>query len=189
MFTAEEKQKVREATDLVALVSETVPLRQRGRDLWGCCPFHHEKSPSFHVIPERGFWKCFSCGKGGDCFDYVMERDHLEFPDAVRMLAERAGIELSDGGETRRSDPGAPRRKRLYEAMEEAVSFYHMQLTRVRSRGPTRRVPTLRAAGSARRRRPVGPWLRAGWRSPRAMARVERLHRPRDGRRQPRRAP
>ena len=60
MFTAEEKQKVREATDLVALVSETVPLRQRGRDLWGCCPFHHEKSPSFHVIPERGFWKCFS---------------------------------------------------------------------------------------------------------------------------------
>lgn len=108
MFTAEEKQKVREATDLVALVSETVPLRQRGRDLWGCCPFHHEKSPSFHVIPDRGFWKCFSCGKGGDCFDYVMERDHLEFPEAVRMLAERAGIELSDGGETRRRDPGAP---------------------------------------------------------------------------------
>lgn len=135
MFTAEEKQKVREATDLVALVSETVPLRQRGRDLWGCCPFHHEKSPSFHVIPDRGFWKCFSCGKGGDCFDYVMERDHLEFPEAVRMLAERAGIELSDGGETRRRDPGAPRRKRLYEAMEEAVSFYHMQLTRVRSAG------------------------------------------------------
>ncbi len=135
MFTAEEKQKVREATDLVALVSETVQLRQRGRDLWGCCPFHHEKSPSFHVMPDRGFWKCFSCGKGGDCFDYVMERDHLEFPEAVRMLAERVGIALSDDGEGRRRTRSGSKKARLYEAVEEAASFYHLQLTRVRSAG------------------------------------------------------
>lgn len=135
MFTAEEKQKVREATDLVALVGETVALRPRGRDLWGCCPFHHEKSPSFHVMPDRGFWKCFSCGKGGDCFDYVMERDHLEFPEAVRMLADRAGIELSDSGEPVRRSRGGADKKRLYEAVEEAVAFYHAQLTRVRSEG------------------------------------------------------
>ena len=64
MFTPEDKQKIREATDLVALVGETVVLRQRGNDFWGCCPFHNEKSPSFHVMPDRGFWKCFSCGKG-----------------------------------------------------------------------------------------------------------------------------
>lgn len=135
MFTAEEKQKVREATDLVALVSETVALRQRGRDLWGCCPFHGEKTPSFHVMPDRGFWKCFSCGKGGDCFDYVMERDHLEFPEAVRMLAERAGIALSDDGDSWRRTRSGSKKARLYEAVEEAVSFYHMQLTRVRSAG------------------------------------------------------
>ena len=84
MFTPEEKQKVREATDLVQLVGETVALRQRGHDMWGCCPFHHEKSPSFHVMPDRGFWKCFSCGKGGDCFNFVMERDHVEFPGRPR---------------------------------------------------------------------------------------------------------
>lgn len=135
MFTPEEKQKVREATDLVQLVGETVALRSRGRDLWGCCPFHHEKSPSFHVMPDRGFWKCFSCGKGGDCFDFVMERDHLEFPEAVRMLADRAGIELSDDGTYERRSPGAAKKARLYDAVEAAVRFYHLQLTRVRSQG------------------------------------------------------
>lgn len=135
MFTPEEKQKVREATDLVALVGETVALRSRGHDLWGCCPFHQEKSPSFHVIPDRGFWKCFSCGKGGDCFDFVMERDHLEFPEAVRMLAERVGIELSDDGAYDGRARMSSKKNRLYEAVETAVSFYHLQLTRVRSAG------------------------------------------------------
>lgn len=135
MFTPEEKQKVREATDLVALVGETVALRSRGHDLWGCCPFHQEKSPSFHVIPDRGFWKCFSCGKGGDCFDFVMERDHLEFPEAVRMLAERVGIELSDDGTYDGRARTSSKKNRLYEAVETAVSFYHLQLTRVRSAG------------------------------------------------------
>ena len=134
MFTPEEKQKVREATDLLGLVGETVQLRSRGRDYWGCCPFHNEKSPSFHVMPERGFWKCFSCGKGGDCFDFVMEREHLEFPDAVRYLADRAGIELSDSGDYVRTRDGS-KKNRLYAAVEEAVAFYHAQLTRVRSQG------------------------------------------------------
>lgn len=135
MFTPEEKQKVREATDLVALVAETVALRPRGRDLWGCCPFHHEKSPSFHVMPDRGFWKCFSCGKGGDCFDYVMERDHLEFPEAVHYLADRAGITLSDDGTYERRAPGSAKKARLFEVMDAAVAHYHAQLTRVRSEG------------------------------------------------------
>jgi len=135
VFTPEEKQKVREATDLVALVGETVALRSRGRDYWGCCPFHNEKSPSFHVMPDRGFWKCFSCGKGGDAFNFVMEREHLEFPDAVRYLADRAGIELQDAREFGQPRSGGTKKARLYEAVEEAVSFYHMQLTRVRSQG------------------------------------------------------
>lgn len=135
MFTPEDKQKIREATDLVALVGETVVLRQRGNDFWGCCPFHNEKSPSFHVMPDRGFWKCFSCGKGGDCFSYVMERDHLEFPDAVRALAERAGIDLPDDAPYERRFSGTAKKSRLYEAVEEAANYYHLQLTRVRSAG------------------------------------------------------
>ncbi len=140
MFTPEEKLKVREATDLVGLVGETVALRSRGRDLWGCCPFHHEKSPSFHVMPDRGFWKCFSCGKGGDCFNFVMERDHVEFPDAVRILADRAGIVLSDDGSSYRKDPNATQRGRIFEVVQAAVEFFHRELTR--SRTP--------AAGAAR---------------------------------------
>lgn len=133
MFTPEEKLKVREATDLVGLVGETVALRSRGRDLWGCCPFHHEKSPSFHVMPDRGFWKCFSCGKGGDCFTFVMERDHVEFPDAVRILADRAGIALSDDGSSYRKDPNATQRTRVFEVVQAAAEFFHRELTRSRT--------------------------------------------------------
>ena len=133
MFTPEEKQKVREATDLVQLVGETVALRQRGNDMWGCCPFHHEKSPSFHVMPDRGFWKCFSCGKGGDCFNFVMERDQVEFPEAVRILADRAGIVLSDDGSSYKRDPNATQKGRLYEVVQAAAEFYHAQLTRSRT--------------------------------------------------------
>lgn len=133
MFSPEEKQKVREATDLVQLVGETVALRQRGRDMWGCCPFHHEKSPSFHVMPDRGFWKCFSCGKSGDCFNFVMERDHVEFPEAVRILADRAGIVLSDDGLRYTKDPAATQKGRLYEVVQAAADFFHTQLTRSRT--------------------------------------------------------
>ncbi len=138
MISEEEKQRVREATDLAALVGETVVLRPRGADLWGCCPFHHEKSPSFHVIPSRGLWHCFGCGKGGDCIGFVMERDHLEFPDAVRLLAERAGIELAEDAHATRGRGSSSKRSRLYEAMEAAVDFFHQQLTRVRGEGPDR---------------------------------------------------
>lgn len=135
MLTDEDKEKVRNATDIAELVAETVVLRPRGSDLWGCCPFHQEKSPSFHVVPSRGLWKCFGCGRGGDCFSFVMERDHVDFPDAVRILADRAGVTLSDDGRSPRgsSGSGAAHRSRLYQAMDAAVQFYHRQLTRVRS--------------------------------------------------------
>ncbi|MBU5899656.1 hypothetical protein JVW24_21325, partial [Vibrio cholerae O1] len=62
----DDKERVRAAVNFEQLVAETVPLRPRGADLWGCCPFHHEKSPSFHINPSTGLWKCFGCGLGGD---------------------------------------------------------------------------------------------------------------------------
>ena len=94
MISEEDKQRVREVTDIVELVGETVVLRQRGGDdFWGCCPFHHEKSPSFHVRAQTGLWYCFGCHAGGDVFDYVMKREGLEFGDAVRYLAERARLQ------------------------------------------------------------------------------------------------
>ena len=124
---------MRAATDLVALVQETVELKPRGHEFWGCCPFHGEKTPSFHIIPATQVWHCFGCGEGGDCFTYVMKRENLSFPEAIRYLADRAGIELSDDGSFQRR---GTKRNRLIEVCEETSSFYHMLLMRGRdSRG------------------------------------------------------
>lgn len=138
MDREEEKEKVREAIDLAALIGETVVLRPRGQELWGCCPFHHEKSPSFHVRPQLGTWKCFGCGKGGDCFTFVMERDNVDFRDALRTLANRAGIELTQDVEYDRKRGSTSKRARLREAVAAAEEFFHLQLTRVRGEGPDR---------------------------------------------------
>lgn len=84
--------QVRERTDLLALIGQHVTLKKRGGRHVGLCPFHQEKTPSFGVDPEKGFWHCFGCGKGGDAFTFVMEMERLTFPEAVERLAERAGI-------------------------------------------------------------------------------------------------
>ena len=132
MISDEDKERVRQATDVLALVGETVELRQRGNSFWGCCPFHQEKSPSFHVDPQTGLWKCFGCGESGDIFGYVMKRESLEFPDAIRYLADRAGIELQE----ERGGQRGPRRNRLMEALAAAEEYYNTLLLRGRGEGP-----------------------------------------------------
>lgn len=132
MITDEDKERVRQATDVLALVGETVELRQRGTSFWGCCPFHQEKSPSFHVDPQTGLWKCFGCGEAGDIFGYVMKRESLDFPDAIRYLADRAGIELQE----ERGGQRGPKRNRLMEALAAAEQFYSTMLLRGRGEGP-----------------------------------------------------
>lgn len=117
---AEVKQKL----SLVDLIGETVQLRKAGASFKGLCPFHNEKTPSFTVTPARETWKCFGCGRGGDLFNFVMERDSIDFPEALRRLAGRAGVEISE--RTTREDA---RRKRLRDALEAAISFYHRVLT------------------------------------------------------------
>lgn len=123
-------RRVREASDLATIAGERVVLRQRGRDLWGCCPFHNEKSPSFKIDPATQLWHCFGCGAGGDVFSFVMKMDDLGFLDAVRELAKRAGIQLTE-------EPGAAvargRKARLKEVCEKTAEFYHGQLMRTRS--------------------------------------------------------
>ncbi|MBM6676643.1 DNA primase [Olsenella uli] len=147
MITDEDKEKVRQATDFVQLVAETVELRQRGQEFWGCCPFHGEKSPSFKVNPQTGLWHCFGCGDGGDVFSYVQRRENLDFPDAIRYLADRAGIELTEERGARRG----PRKTRLMEALGAAEEFYHTMLMRGRGAGPdeARRYFAGRGFGSA----------------------------------------
>lgn len=134
MISDDDRERVRQATDIIALVGETVQLKQRGsNDFWGCCPFHHEKSPSFHVNASTGLWKCFGCGAGGDVYDYVMKRENLDFPDAIRYLADRAGIELT---EERGSAHKGPRRNRIIECLTQAEAFYSLMLMRGRGEGP-----------------------------------------------------
>lgn len=124
----EDVRRVREATDLVALVSERVVLKQKGRLFWGCCPFHSEKTPSFKVDPGTQLWHCFGCGEGGDAIGFLMKSENADFADAVRILAERAHIEIAE------ETGGVPRghRERLIAANEAAAAFYHDCLTRSR---------------------------------------------------------
>ena len=148
MITDEDKERVRQATDILQVVGETVELKRRGNDYWGCCPFHHEKSPSFHVNPTTGLWKCFGCGAGGDIFAYVMKRESLDFPDSIRYLADKAGIELS---EERGPGRRGPKRNRIIECLTEAEGFYSTMLMRGRGEGPDqgRRYLAGRGFGSA----------------------------------------
>ena len=97
-ITDEDIQKVRDASDIVAVFSERVPVKQRGRDFWCCCPFHNEKSPSCKIDPALQLWHCFGCGEGGDVFAFIMKAEDLSFPEAVHRLAERAHIDIVEVG-------------------------------------------------------------------------------------------
>src|ERR1700760_426775 len=119
-------EEIRRRTDLVQLVGRRVKLIRKGRVMWGCCPFHAEKSPSFKVENERKLYKCFGCGKGGDCFKWLVETDGLSFPESVEKLAADAGVELpkwSPEDEAREQ-----KRKSLYDVVELAAKFYEAQL-------------------------------------------------------------
>src|SRR5215510_7813737 len=83
---------IRERASITDIVSDVVALKRRGRSATGLCPFHTEKTPSFTVSEERGFFHCFGCGEHGDVFSFVMRTQSLAFPDAVRMVAERFGL-------------------------------------------------------------------------------------------------
>jgi DNA primase catalytic core len=106
------------------VVGETVQLRKAGTTYKGLCPFHGEKTPSFTVTPSRDSWKCFGCGLGGDVFSFVMQRDGVTFPDALRTLASKAGVEIDE--RTKREDA---HRARLRDVTETAIAFYHQVLT------------------------------------------------------------
>ena len=112
-------------TDIVDLVSESVRLTKKGNSYWGCCPFHSEKTPSFHVVPDRQMYKCFGCGKGGGAINYVMELENLPFRDAVAVLAQRAGMQVPESG----ASPGArERREKLLTINKQAARAFHRWL-------------------------------------------------------------
>ncbi len=115
---------IRDRIDIVELIGETVRLQRAGRTYKGLCPFHNERTPSFIVSPERRSWHCFgACSTGGDAFSFVMRRDNVDFVEAVRRLAQRAGVPF-DARETRNEEAHA----RLIQANEAAAAFYHNAL-------------------------------------------------------------
>ncbi|MDA8071468.1 MAG: DNA primase [Actinomycetota bacterium] len=127
--------RVRAATDVVALVGEHAALRRQGRRWVGLCPFHQEKSPSFSVNAEEGLYYCFGCQRSGDVITFVRDVEHVDFVEAVRRLADRAGITITED-----ESATAERRRRapLYEALERAVAWYHERLLRGDDAGAAR---------------------------------------------------
>ena len=111
--------------DIADVVADYVPLTRKGGSLWGCCPFHSERTPSFHVVPERQMYKCFGCGKGGGVINFIMEMENLSYPDAVRFLAKRAGLTVPE----ERGDGGfRKKRERLLALNKEAARYFHSVL-------------------------------------------------------------
>ena len=127
--------EIKARTDLADLVSSYgVPLRRSGADYKACCPFHREKTPSFVVHPQQGYYHCFGCGEKGDAFTFVMKQEGLSFGEAVRKLARQCGVTVEE-----RADPDAARRARLYALHAELAAFFRRCLKRAPEAEPARR--------------------------------------------------
>ena len=120
---------VNQRTDIVAIIGEYTRLERRGAEWWGCCPFHNEKSPSFHVVPDRKMYHCFGCGKGGGVINFVMEMEKLEFVEAVETLAKKNGIEVIYEGNNQPSDlPKDTTKEQLIELYDRVAGSFHFVL-------------------------------------------------------------
>ncbi|MFC1615040.1 DNA primase [Patescibacteria group bacterium] len=118
-------EKIKEHLDIVDVVGAYIKLEKAGINFKACCPFHNEKTPSFFVSPTRGTYHCFGCSKGGDIFSFVEEMEGVDFKGALKILAERAGIQLEY------QDPGKQKEKdRLYDVLESITHFYQINLTK-----------------------------------------------------------
>ena len=118
-------QELKTRNDITEVVSPYVNLKRRGRNMVGLCPFHGEKTPSFNIYTENGSFYCFGCGVGGDVISFIMKIENLDYVDAVKFLAQRAGMELPENSY---DDSMSKLRKRIFEANREAARFYYKTL-------------------------------------------------------------
>src|SRR3990167_5304813 len=115
--------EIKNRLDIAELVGSYIRLQKAGVNFKALCPFHNERTPSFNVSPARQIWHCFGCGKGGDIFEFVQEIEGVEFGDALKTLADRAGVEL------KREDPRLrSERTRQFAILEEAAKFFETNL-------------------------------------------------------------
>jgi len=122
------KNRVRESTDIVRIIGESVELRKAGVNYVGLCPFHAEKTPSFSVNPGRQFFHCFGCGESGDAFSFMMKYHRLSFPEALKELARRAGIDLPERTLSKNDQLRLKQRERLYAVNEAAAELFQQTL-------------------------------------------------------------
>lgn len=119
-------QQIRDNNDIESVISSYIDLKRRGKNLVGLCPFHNEKTPSFTVYPETASYYCFGCGAGGEVINFIRNIENLDFTEAVKLLADRAGLKLPEYQNY--DDSVAKLRRRIYEANREAARFYHETL-------------------------------------------------------------
>ena len=117
-------EEVRARADIVEIVGEHVALKRAGKEYKARCPFHNEKTPSFYVVPAKGFYKCFGCGESGDAFTFLMKRQGLTFQEAVRVIASKVGVDIPADEERQGDEPN----RVLYEVVAFAADFYRRNL-------------------------------------------------------------
>lgn len=121
--------EIKHRIDIEEVVSDFVSLKRKGQNLWACCPFHNEKTPSFSVSPAKGFYKCFGCGKGGDSIDFVMEAEKLNYLEAIRYLAKKYGIEIKEEELSEDELREQSERESLYIVLNFAKEYFIQSLT------------------------------------------------------------
>ena len=127
-------EEVRMKNDIVDVVSGYVKMQKKGSNYFGLCPFHNEKSPSFSVSPGKQIYYCFGCGAGGNVFSFVMQYENFTFQEAVKMLAERAGVNLPEVEYTEEMRRKEDRRSKLLEINKLAATYFFYQLRSERGR-------------------------------------------------------
>lgn len=128
MIPQETVQKILDTARVEEVIGDFVTLRRRGADLWACCPFHGEKTPSFHVIPAKGQYYCFGCHKGGSAIGFIMDYEHLSYVEALRYLARKYNIEIVEKEETAEDIANRQRNESLLLVSEYAGKFFKEQL-------------------------------------------------------------
>jgi len=130
MIPQETVQKILDTARIEEVVADFVSLRKRGAEWWGCCPFHNERTPSFHVVPAKGIYYCFGCHKGGSAVGFVMDHEHMSYPDALRYLAKKYNIEVVEEEESAEDIAARQRNESLYLISEYAGKFFQEQLSK-----------------------------------------------------------
>jgi len=138
LYTQTSVDRVRETADMVAIVSKRTDLRRVGTQFVGICPFHEDRSPSFSVDPSKGLYHCFGCQRGGDLFSFVMEAEGVDFPTAIEVLAQAAGVELERDQEDPREEQRRRRRERLLALLDRTAGFYANFLWKAAEAAPAR---------------------------------------------------